>query len=124
MVLMFSPCSDLKDQFHLMGMNLALAVLVGSIAMVASDLHAVRDDRHWCTAIGTLIHFFCQAAGAWVFCLGHAAHRAVTAGDYYYYHYNFFSIISPLSPVHHEYNSDNYLRRNIGDGNEGELMSM
>ncbi|XP_050733459.1 uncharacterized protein LOC127007021 [Eriocheir sinensis] len=71
---------DLKDQFHLMGMNLAVAVLVGSVAMVASDLHAVRDDRHWCTAIGTLIHFFCQAAGAWVICLGHAAHRAVTAG--------------------------------------------
>ena len=73
--------SDLKDQFHLMGLNLAVAVLVGAVAMVVSDLHVVRDDRHWCTAVGTIIHMFYQAAGAWVFLLGHAAFSAITSGQ-------------------------------------------
>ncbi|KAK3879667.1 hypothetical protein Pcinc_015776 [Petrolisthes cinctipes] len=48
--------------------------------MLVSDIHAVRDDRHSCTAVGTLIHVFYQAAGAWIFSLGHAAFTAITSG--------------------------------------------
>lgn len=68
--------------FHLMGLNLAVAVLLGSLCMLVSDIDAVREDRHVCTAIGTLIHVFYQAAGAWIFSLGHAAFDAITSGIY------------------------------------------
>ncbi|XP_071518114.1 uncharacterized protein [Panulirus ornatus] len=79
-VIVIAISSDLKDQFHLMGLHLALAVFLGAIFMLASDLHGVREDRHSCTAIGTLIHFFYQAAGAWVFCLGIASFQAIVSG--------------------------------------------
>ncbi|XP_063875718.1 uncharacterized protein LOC135108533 [Scylla paramamosain] len=79
-IIVVAVSRDLKDQFHLMGLNLAVAVLVGAVAMVVSDLEAVRDDRHWCTAVGTIIQLFYQAAGAWVLFLGHATFKAITSG--------------------------------------------
>ncbi|XP_068212715.1 cadherin EGF LAG seven-pass G-type receptor 1-like [Palaemon carinicauda] len=71
---------DLKDMFHLIGLNLAFAVLFGSIFMLVSDMQTIRDDRHVCAAIGTLIHVFYLGAGAWIFVLGHASFKAITAG--------------------------------------------
>nr|XP_045598695.1 uncharacterized protein LOC123758371 [Procambarus clarkii] len=71
---------DLKDQFHVMGLNLAIVVLLGAVFMLVSDLNSVRANRHTCTAIGTLIHLFYQAAGAWIFSLGCASFSAITSG--------------------------------------------
>ncbi|XP_042211664.1 adhesion G protein-coupled receptor B1-like isoform X1 [Homarus americanus] len=72
--------SDLKDMFHVMGVNLSVAVLLGAVFMLVSDVHSIRDDRHTCTAIGTLIHYFYQSAGAWIFTLGIASFSAITSG--------------------------------------------
>ncbi|XP_018024745.1 uncharacterized protein LOC108680438 isoform X2 [Hyalella azteca] len=78
-VVVYSP--DLKEQFHLMGVNLSISVLLGSIAMIVSDFDGIRNDRHLCTTISTLTHFFYVAAGAWVACLGYASFKAITSGE-------------------------------------------
>ncbi|KAF2364339.1 GPCR family 2 secretin-like, partial [Trinorchestia longiramus] len=72
---------DLKEQFHLMGMYLSISVLIGSIAMLVSDLDSIRSSRHLCTTLSTLTHFFYVAAGLWVACLGHASFKAITSGE-------------------------------------------
>lgn len=77
-ILVIAFSGDLKEQFHLMGLNLAVAVLLGSVFMIISDF--THDDRHTCTAIGSLIHFFYLAAGAWMALLGHASFKAITSG--------------------------------------------
>ncbi|XP_069940170.1 adhesion G-protein coupled receptor G2-like [Cherax quadricarinatus] len=79
-ILVVAFSSDLKDQFHLMGANLAVGVLMGTVFMVVSDLNSVRSSRHSCTAVGTLLHLFYQGAGAAVFTLGHASFNAITSG--------------------------------------------
>lgn len=79
-IVVIAISGDLKEQFHLMGMNLSIAVLLGSICMLITDIHAVRDDRHACTALGTLLHVFYLAAGTWVAALGHACFKAITSG--------------------------------------------
>lgn len=77
-VVLYSPV--LKEQFHLLGMHLSLAVLLGSVFMCVSDMSSIRESRHMCTTISTLIHFFYVAAGGLVACLGHASFKAITSG--------------------------------------------
>lgn len=66
-----------------MGLNLAIAILIGSLAMVGTDFEEINSDRHMCVAFGTIIHFFYGATGMWMFALGHASFKAITAGKLY-----------------------------------------
>ncbi|CAG0888932.1 unnamed protein product [Darwinula stevensoni] len=54
----------LWEQFHLMRMNMAIACTFGTVAMLVGDF--VRDDRHGCTAVSVLLHYFYTAVAAWL----------------------------------------------------------
>ncbi|XP_071518113.1 adhesion G-protein coupled receptor D1-like [Panulirus ornatus] len=79
-IVVVAIAGDLKEQFHLLGMALAVLVLGGSLCIVLTDLDSVRDKRHLCTALGTLVHSFYLCAGACVAMLGHATFKCITAG--------------------------------------------
>nr|XP_053630924.1 adhesion G-protein coupled receptor D1-like [Cherax quadricarinatus] len=79
-ILVVALSGELKEQFHLMGVTLALVLLAGSVFMVLTDLNSVRDTRHMCTAVGTLLHFLYLCAGAYVAMIGHATFDCVTSG--------------------------------------------
>ena len=49
---------QLWEMFHLLAMNMALALLMGHIFMIVTDADSVRDDRASCCAIGTAMSFF------------------------------------------------------------------
>ena len=51
------PCVSryLWEQFHILRLNTCLAVLLGHLGMVATELALVRDDRHLCTAAGAVV---------------------------------------------------------------------
>ena len=66
----------------MLGMNLAAAIIGGSISMMFSDLPKIREDRHSCAMIGCLIQFFYTAAGFLTMALGHACFKAITAGKF------------------------------------------
>lgn len=65
-----------------MGLNLAVCILLGSISMLLTDVQSINEDRHICMAMGVLIHFFYQAAGAWVCTLAYASFSAITSGKH------------------------------------------
>lgn len=66
--------------FHILGMNLALALAAGHVAMAVSDLEVVRADRHSCAAVGCLTNFFCLATASLSFVQAHAVFASITAG--------------------------------------------
>ena len=64
----------------MLGLNLAVATIGGSVSMMFSDLPKIREDRHSCVMIGCLIQFFYAEAGFLTMALGHACFKAITAG--------------------------------------------
>jgi len=71
---------SLHEQFHLMRLQTAIGLFIGSIFMCLTDLDEIRDDRHLCTAFGAVIHFFYLMAGVMTFCEGLADFMSVTNG--------------------------------------------
>ena len=70
--------SYLWEQFHILRMNLSLALIVGNIAVLLGELSIIQDDRHACTVIGCLISYFYTAAAFLLACEGHACFKAIT----------------------------------------------
>ena len=66
--------------FHIIGMNLALAIFSGDLSMVLSELVSIRQDRHLCAAAGISTNFFYTAAAVILLMEAHAIFRATTTG--------------------------------------------
>lgn len=49
--------SYLWEQFNILHMNLSFAVILGHGCMLLTELDAIQDDRHLCTAIGIKFNF-------------------------------------------------------------------
>ena len=73
--------SYLWEQFHILRMNLSLALIVGNIAVLLGELSIIQDDRHACTVIGCLISYFYTAAAFLLACEGHACFKAITGKE-------------------------------------------
>ncbi|RXG55276.1 Adhesion G protein-coupled receptor B3 [Armadillidium vulgare] len=71
---------DLKDQLHLMGVNIGIAFIAGSAVIICTDFESITNDRHVCVVLGTLLQFFYGALGFWGVAIGHASFRAITRG--------------------------------------------
>ncbi|KAB7493730.1 hypothetical protein Anas_10423, partial [Armadillidium nasatum] len=71
---------DLKDQLHLMGVNIGFAFIAGSAVIICTDFESITKDRHTCVVLGTLLQFFYGALGFWGVAIGHASFRAITRG--------------------------------------------
>jgi len=71
---------SLKEQFHVMRMHMAIAMLFGIITMVLSDFDFLRDDILCCIVMGTLMHVFFTACAGWLALESWAAFKAVTHG--------------------------------------------
>ena len=52
----------LWEQFHILRLNLALAITIADVAVLLGELGPVQEDRHACTAVGCLISYFYTAA--------------------------------------------------------------
>ena len=68
----------LWEMFHILSLNLAMAIVSGDAMMIASDLEAVRSDRHMCAGIGAAINFFYLASGSLTFVMAHAIFKSIT----------------------------------------------
>ena len=66
--------------FHLMRLNTAIGLLLGSVMMVLTDMPEIRADRHTCTGFAGAIHFFYLLAAAMVLMEGIADFISVTSG--------------------------------------------
>ena len=66
--------------FHLMRLNTAIGLLLGSILMVSTDIPEIREDRHTCTGFAAAIHFFYLLAATMVMLEGIADFISVTSG--------------------------------------------
>ncbi|KAK4324933.1 hypothetical protein Pmani_004468 [Petrolisthes manimaculis] len=79
-ILVVALVGVLKEQFHLLGLCLAVSVLGGSCAMIATLFDTVTEDRHDCATLGVVLHLCYLAAGAWMAMIGHAAFKCITSG--------------------------------------------
>ena len=68
----------LWEMFHILSMNLALALASGDVMMIASDFEAVRGDRHLCAGVGAAINFFYLAAGCLTLVMAHSIFKSIT----------------------------------------------
>jgi len=66
--------------FHIIGMNLSLALFGGNVSMVLSELQGIRIDRHLCAAAGICTNFFYTAAAILLMMESHAIFKATTTG--------------------------------------------
>ena len=66
--------------FHIIGMNLALAIFSGDLSMILSEIVSIRLDRHLCAAAGICTNFFYTAAAFILLMESHAIFRATTTG--------------------------------------------
>ena len=48
----------LWEMFHVIGMNMAFAMMMGHIFMLVTDSNSVRDDRNMCCFVGSAMSFF------------------------------------------------------------------
>ncbi|XP_037790938.1 adhesion G-protein coupled receptor D1-like [Penaeus monodon] len=71
---------DLKDQHHLVGLNMAGCLLLGDLMVLLTYLLPIQEGRHNCAIVGSLIHGFFLAAGGWMAMMGHTAFKTITAG--------------------------------------------
>jgi len=70
----------LWEQFHILRMNLALAVLLGHTASLVAEVAAVQEDRHLCTLVGAAISYSYTAAAFLLASEAHACFKAITGG--------------------------------------------
>ena len=66
--------------FHIIGMNLSLALFGGNVSMVLSEFQGIRVDRHLCAAAGICTNFFYTAAAILLMMESHAIFKATTTG--------------------------------------------
>ena len=66
--------------FHIIGMNLSLALFGGNVSMVLSEIDGIRSDRHLCAAAGISTNFFYTAAAILLMMESHAIFKATTSG--------------------------------------------
>lgn len=79
-VLIVGLSGDLKDQHHLVGLNMAGCLFLGDLMMLLMYFLPIHEGRHNCTIVGSLIHGFFLAAGGWMAMMGHTAFKTITAG--------------------------------------------
>ena len=79
-ILTIQVSAYLWEQFHILRMNLALAVLCGHAFTLLGELTSVQEDRHICTIVGGAISYFYTAAAALVAMEAHACFKAITGG--------------------------------------------
>ena len=70
----------LWEMFHIIGMNLSLALFGGHVSMVLSEIQGIRSDRHLCAAAGLTTNFFSTAAAILLMMESHAIFKATTSG--------------------------------------------
>ena len=70
----------LWEMFHILRMNLSVALIIGNVAVLLGELTFIQEDRHACTVIGCLISYFYTAAAFILACEGHACFKAITSG--------------------------------------------
>ena len=70
----------LWEMFHILGMNVALALIGGQVSIIFSDLDFIRNDVHSCAAVGGAINYFYIGCSALVFTKAHAIFKAFTEG--------------------------------------------
>jgi hypothetical protein len=51
---MCHDCRLLWEQFHILNMNLCLAMAGGHLCMLLGQLEFIQADRHACTAVGNV----------------------------------------------------------------------
>ncbi|CAG0922095.1 unnamed protein product, partial [Notodromas monacha] len=79
-IIVIKAKEHLHDQFHIMRAHLAFALFVGMVLHVVSDFNFIRSDRHACTAISVLFHYFYTAAASWFCFESFASFMAITQG--------------------------------------------
>ena len=67
---------QLHEMFHLMRLNTAIGLLVGSIFMVLTDIPEIREDRHICVSFGAII----QVSRGTSVATQRGSHRSIRAG--------------------------------------------
>ncbi len=70
----------LWEMFHILGMNLAMAMMFGNAFMIASEFPTVRDKHDICTLIGFGINLFYVAMGLLLLSLAFSVFLATTSG--------------------------------------------
>ena len=66
--------------FHILGMNIAVAIVGGQVGLILSELDFIRKDVHSCAAVGGVINFFYIGSAALIFTEAHAIFKAFTEG--------------------------------------------
>ena len=66
--------------FHILGMNIALALIGGQVSIIFSELDFIRNDVHSCAAVGGALNYFYIGCSALVFTKAHAIFKAFTEG--------------------------------------------
>jgi len=79
-ILTIQVSAYLWEQFHIIRMNLAVAVLCGHAFTLLGELPSLQEDRHICTLVGCCISYFYTAAAALVAVEAHACFKAITGG--------------------------------------------
>lgn len=70
----------LWEQFHILRLNLSLAVIIGHLGMISTEFQYILEDRHLCTAAGGVISFGYTAAALFLAAESHATFKAFTGG--------------------------------------------
>ena len=65
----------LWEQFHIIRMNLAASLLLGSISSLLGEFQEVQEDRHLCTIVGCTIAYFYTAAACLLVAEAHACFK-------------------------------------------------
>jgi len=72
--------SYLWDQFHSLHLHFSLTLVLGHVCMLLTELDAIKDDRHLCTAIGCLIQIAYTGGAVFLAAETHACFKAITSG--------------------------------------------
>ena len=70
----------LWEMFHILGMNIGLAIIGGQLALILADVDFVRTDVHICAGVGCSANFFYIGCSALIFSEAHAIFKAITEG--------------------------------------------
>ena len=79
-IVLYDTFRYLWEMFHILGMNIGLAIVGGQLALILADVDFVRMDVHVCAAVGCSANYFYIGCSALIFTEAHAIFKAITEG--------------------------------------------